>query len=219
MRVSRSAVYVNVAITRSTRFVVSAGSRVGVVRQVKLTRFDLPNAKRENHRAISTSKPAFLPVTSMYPNGGESHLTPMFQRPRDFTSGGSGGSAFAAALPVAAVAATCVLPVGWAALHVATSAATSETPARARTIRFIQPLLLRRFPTPRGSRQARASAAGTGASAPPWAGRERRPACPAPQCDLLPQERARRRLLARTASRASRPASSSRTGRDRASRS
>ena len=62
---SRSWVYVNVAITRSTRPVVSAGSRAGVVTHVNVTRFDLPNAKRENQRAISTSKPAFWPRTSM----------------------------------------------------------------------------------------------------------------------------------------------------------
>jgi len=36
-----------------------------VVTHVKVTRFDLPNANRENHFAISTSKPAFLPCTSM----------------------------------------------------------------------------------------------------------------------------------------------------------
>src|SRR4051794_1953432 len=138
MRVSRSAVYVNVAITRSTRFVVSAGSRVGVVRQVKLTRFDLPNAKRENHFAISTSKPAFLPVTSMYPNGGESHLTPMFHRPRCLTSAGSAGSFFAAA------ACDRETPVGAASDHAANATAaratTRATPAR----RFIRLLLLRR---------------------------------------------------------------------------
>jgi hypothetical protein len=58
-------VYVKVAITMSTRSDVSAGSRAGVVRHVKLTRFDLPNAKREKKRAISTSNPAFRPRTSM----------------------------------------------------------------------------------------------------------------------------------------------------------
>src|SRR5919109_339446 len=57
MRVSRSVLYVNVAITRSTRPVVSAGSRAAVLTHVQLMRFPLPKAKRENQRAISASKP------------------------------------------------------------------------------------------------------------------------------------------------------------------
>ena len=59
MRVSRSVLYVKVAITRSTRSVVSAGSRAGVVTHDMVTRFALPNANFANQRAISTSKPAF----------------------------------------------------------------------------------------------------------------------------------------------------------------
>jgi hypothetical protein len=58
-------VYVNVEMTRSARPVVSNGSRTGVGAQMKLTRLFLPNANRENQRAISTSKPALLPRTSM----------------------------------------------------------------------------------------------------------------------------------------------------------
>src|SRR3990170_1783540 len=135
MRVSRSAVYVNVAITRSTRPVVSAGSRAGVVTHVYVTRLSLPKANRENHFAISTSKPAFFPRTSMYPNGGESHFTPMFQRFRSFTSSGSGGSAdvaFARVDPI--VADGCARP------SAATNTATRPTPIVARTIFLIQPL-------------------------------------------------------------------------------
>ena len=79
-------------MTMSTRSVVSAGSREGVVTQVKVTRFGLPNANRENQRAISTSKPALAPRTSMYPNGGESHFTAMLKRPRCLMLLGSAGS-------------------------------------------------------------------------------------------------------------------------------
>jgi hypothetical protein len=61
IRVSRSVVYVNVEMTRSTRFVVSSGSRAGVGAQTNETRCALPNAYRANHLAMSTSKPAFLP--------------------------------------------------------------------------------------------------------------------------------------------------------------
>jgi hypothetical protein len=61
MRVSRSDVYVNVEITMSTRPVVRSGSRAAVGAHVKVTRFGLPNANRENQRAMSISKPAFSP--------------------------------------------------------------------------------------------------------------------------------------------------------------
>ena len=61
IRVSRSRVYVNVEMTRSTRPVVSSGSREGVGAHSKETRFGRPNAKRENQWAISTSIPAFCP--------------------------------------------------------------------------------------------------------------------------------------------------------------
>ena len=44
MRVSRSRVYVNVEMTRSTRPLVSSGSRAGVGAQTNETRLALPNA-------------------------------------------------------------------------------------------------------------------------------------------------------------------------------
>ena len=44
MRVSRSAVYVNVEMTRSTRLVVSSGSRDAVGAHVNVTRLSRPNA-------------------------------------------------------------------------------------------------------------------------------------------------------------------------------
>ena len=44
MRVSRSAVYVKVEMTRSTLFVVSSGSRVAVGAQTNVTRWARPNA-------------------------------------------------------------------------------------------------------------------------------------------------------------------------------
>jgi hypothetical protein len=52
-------------MTMSTRSLVSAGSRAGVVTQVKLTLWARPNANFANWRAISTSKPALRPRTSM----------------------------------------------------------------------------------------------------------------------------------------------------------
>ena len=44
MRVSRSVVYVNVEMTRSTRPVVSSGSRAGVGAHSNVTRLSRPNA-------------------------------------------------------------------------------------------------------------------------------------------------------------------------------
>ena len=62
---SRSAVYVNVEMTRSTRFVVSNGSRTAVGAHTIVSRWAVPNAYRANCRAISMSTPAFFPRTSM----------------------------------------------------------------------------------------------------------------------------------------------------------
>src|ERR687896_1838044 len=86
-------------MTRSTRPVVSSGSRAGVGAHTNETRFARPNAKRENQRAISVSKPELRPRTSMYPNGGVSHLTPMIHRCRFFTAAGSRGSVAADVRP------------------------------------------------------------------------------------------------------------------------
>ena len=139
MRVSRSVVYVNVAMTMSTRPVVSAGSRAGVVTHVYVTRFALPNAKRENHLAISTSKPACWLLAPMYPNGGESHFTAMFNRFRSLMSAGSGGR-------------PCLLGCErlgltgrrYAALSATSAPAASATVASATMTRFIPFLLGRR---------------------------------------------------------------------------
>src|SRR6187431_3254588 len=110
---------------------------------VNETRFERPNAKRENHRAISTSKPAFLPCTSMYPNGGESHLTAINHRFRSRTSAGSGGNVAAAARVAAGRAAVLVVAEGWASPNAAAKAATRVTPTTAQKTFFIQQLLLR----------------------------------------------------------------------------
>ena len=64
MRVSRSAVYVNVEITRSTRPLVRSGSRAAVGAHTNVRRCSRPNAYRASHLAISTSTPAFFPRTS-----------------------------------------------------------------------------------------------------------------------------------------------------------
>ena len=76
----------------------------------------------------------------MYPNGGTSHFTPMFQRPRALMFAGSGGSFAAFAGPFAAsgpVAPVCL--AGWADPVVAHSNATIATPMVVRENRFIEP--------------------------------------------------------------------------------
>ena len=59
----------------------------------------------------------------MYPNGGTSHFTPMFQRPRALMFAGSGGSFVASARAGPACLA------GWADPVVAKSRATNATMA------------------------------------------------------------------------------------------
>src|SRR4249919_3791527 len=128
-------------MTMSTRPVVRAGSRAGVVTHVYVTRLDLPNAKRENHLAISTSKPAFWLFAPMYPNGGESHLTAMFHRFRDLISAGSGGS------PACSAAKATFGPASRADAappQVASSAPAAAVMAMTITSRLIPILLLRR---------------------------------------------------------------------------
>jgi hypothetical protein len=138
MRVSRSVLYVNVAITRSTRSPVSAGSRAGVVTHESVTRFGFPNAKRANQRAISTSKPAFWLLAPMYPKGGVSHLTAICHRLRSLMFAGNGGS-FALAWVGPASRADATAPQ--AAIAVPARAVTIRTV----TSRLIRPLLLRRW--------------------------------------------------------------------------
>src|SRR6266516_4154472 len=76
----------------STRPDISVGMRLGVVTHVRLTLVLLPNANCAKRRAIRTSYPSFLPRTSMNPNGGKSHLTPISHRFLLLTGPGSGGS-------------------------------------------------------------------------------------------------------------------------------
>ena len=140
IRVSRSAVYVNVEMTRSTRPVVRSGSRAAVGAQTNVRRWARPNAYRANCLAISTSTPAFFPRTSMYPNGGVSHLTPTISRLRLAMSAGSFGSTGA----FASGRACAVGAVVWADPSVAATNATTATPAVARTILLIPLLLLPR---------------------------------------------------------------------------
>src|SRR3954454_21831269 len=126
-------------MTRSARSVVRSGSRAGVGAQMKLTRFSRPNAKRANQRATSTSKPAFWPLTLMYPNGGASHLTPAMKRLRALMFAGSGGSLTAADAEADGVA--CL--VGDAVLQAAKAVATMAAATAAPMSRLIQLLLLR----------------------------------------------------------------------------
>src|SRR5215213_4961406 len=96
-------------MTRSTRSVVRSGSRAGVGAQVKLTRLSRPNANRENQWAISTSNPAFWPLTLMYPNGGASHFTPTRNLFRALMFAGSRGNVAAAADVASAFAGAAAL--------------------------------------------------------------------------------------------------------------
>src|SRR5215210_1790956 len=129
-------------MTRSTRSVVRSGSRDGVGAQVKLTRFSRPNANRANQRAISTSKPAFWPLTLMYPNGGASHFTPTRNRFRALMFAGSRGRVAAAADGAAAFAGDAAF-VGDARLQAANAAARNTATPAAPMSRLIQLLLLR----------------------------------------------------------------------------
>src|SRR6185312_15434483 len=140
IRVSRSAVYVNVEMTRSTRFVVSSGSRTAVGAQTNDRRCSRPKAYRASHFAISMSMPEFLPRTSRYPKGGVSHLTPTISRFRLAISAGSLGrtAAFAAGF------AGPVVATGRAEPTVAVTTATRATPTVDRMIRFIHQLLSQR---------------------------------------------------------------------------
>src|SRR5919197_6306090 len=110
----------------------------------------------------------------MKPKGGKSHLTPITHRWRLFTSGGSAGSL--GSFGLAAVPAGPLLPEDAAPLHAATAAAATATAAVAITSRLIQPLLVRRWSTPRASGRAEACGGGTAASSPPSADRAGRPA-------------------------------------------
>jgi hypothetical protein len=118
---------VKVEMIRSARSVVSSDSRTAVGAHSNVTRLSRPNAYRENHFAISTSKPAFLP------NGGASHLTPMMKRRRSLMFAGSAGSVgfFAAGAVSRADSA------GAARLHVAASAAINPNAAVTIASRFI----------------------------------------------------------------------------------
>src|SRR5690242_8197467 len=83
----------------------------------------------------------------------------MSRRLRDFTAAGSAGSFVACASVVA------VDLLGLGTPSAADAAAIAATPAVARTILFIQPLLLRLSRAPRVNRRAGASDGGTGACA------------------------------------------------------
>src|SRR4051794_14182592 len=105
----------------STRPDMRVGMRLGVVTHVSDTRFVLPKASSAKRRAIWTSYPSFRPRTSMNPNGGKSHLTPISHRFRPFGSDGSGGNFgfFASDVAWPAVAS------GAATLHAANDAAAN----------------------------------------------------------------------------------------------
>src|SRR5205814_1444955 len=122
----------------------SVGMRLGVVTQVNATFLVLPNASCANRRATWTSYPSFFPRTSMNPNGGKSHLTPISQCLRLFTAAGNGGSFgfFGFGFAFTAAAGVNVRPDA-ATVHAAKTAATSSSDAAAIAIRLIQPLLLR----------------------------------------------------------------------------
>ena len=93
IRVSRSGVQVNVAMTMSTRSVVSAGSRRASSRTCKLTRFGLPNATaRTSVRSRRRSRrywPAHVDVSERRRSRTS---PPMLKRPRSLMLAGSAGS-------------------------------------------------------------------------------------------------------------------------------
>src|SRR6266545_6363932 len=145
---ARAAVQVSVEMMMSTRPEISVGIRLGVVTQVKLSLFLLPNASSANRRATRTSYPSLFPRTSMYPNGGKSHLTPISHFLRFLTAEGSAGSlgftTFGLGFGVAAGAAELAsFPPGAAIPQAANAAAASTSAATKIKIRFIQPLLRR----------------------------------------------------------------------------
>jgi hypothetical protein len=129
----------------STRPEMSVGMRLGVVTQVRLTFFLLPKASCAKRRATCTSYPSLFPRTSMNPNGGKSHLTPISHFFRFFTADGRAGSfgfttfGFGFAAGAARLAS---FPPGAAIPQAANAAVATSSATTAIMIRFIQPLLL-----------------------------------------------------------------------------